>query len=458
MPLQVFGNLHTKAGNFGNPVVEIFRENAATLRLVGGDSSPCTEVAHRRGIAARIAGPCGTGHAAVDGVDTAAAGFCIRRASRKAGLSKVPTPSIPLATELAGACIDDRLEQLRPLLCNAFGDIVERVRSAKFVDRVVVQAFCEVQSVEVTSAQAGFQQIDHRVRWGIVADLRLRSLGLEREIGVAGSGSVVYEPDEVASALDALAGEAAETRQPTRAEAGEWPLVLSGRAMGMFVHEVVGHMCEADDLVSGREARSGRPFPIGVTLGPPFLCVEDDATRPGLFGSRRIDDAGGLSAPIPLIEGGAVVGHLRSRGLTDMAGVSCAMRADFRLPPRARMSNTVVKPVAGTSAEFVASLPRGILVSRLEEGEMDPATGRVSLIVRSAREIRRGLAKRLLTPFRIEAPARELLRAVCAVGTDLETLATYCASTAGIVPVGALAPAALLDPVPVFPLPRGARA
>lgn len=94
------------------------------------------------------------------------------------------------------------------------------------------------------------------------------------------------------------------------------PAILKNRAMGVFVHEVLGHRMEGHRQ---KEDSFGRTFTskVGQMVTAPFLSVVDDATLESfggipLRGFYEYDDEGVKARPVVMIENGVLRNFLMS--------------------------------------------------------------------------------------------------------------------------------------------------
>ena len=123
------------------------------------------------------------------------------------------------------------------------------------------------------------------------------------------------------------------------------PTILKNRAMGVFVHEVLGHRLEGHRQ---KQDSFGKTFTskIGQTVTAPFVSVVDDATLASfngqpLRGFYEYDDEGVKARPVTLIENGVLRGFLMSSSPIEGFPVSNGHgRASFGELPVARMGNT----------------------------------------------------------------------------------------------------------------------
>ncbi len=94
------------------------------------------------------------------------------------------------------------------------------------------------------------------------------------------------------------------------------PAILRSRAMGVFVHEVLGHRMEGHRQ---KEDSFGRTFTskLGQRVTAPFISVVDDATLESfagvpLRGFYEYDDEGVKSRPVVMVENGVLKNFLMS--------------------------------------------------------------------------------------------------------------------------------------------------
>ncbi len=203
--------------------------------------------------------------------------------------------------------------------------------------KLVVRLLSRARSIAVTHDDCGRRQ-DRTTHISIMIDGRLAT---PSPSPVRARGWLIRDlADLTAADLDRILASAAGDG-PSKVDPWPWPdrekrlpVVFAPGVGGTALHEVVGHGLEADH---------GRPTPKpGTNLGSRAITVIDDPTRPGLWGSRRIDDQGAPAAPITLVERGTVCDALHIRESSPAA--SSARRMDYRSRPLARMSNTYLAP------------------------------------------------------------------------------------------------------------------
>ena len=245
------------------------------------------------------------------------------------------------------------------------------------------------------------------------------------------------------------------------------PAILSGRAAGVFFHEILGHRVEGH-----RQKREddGQTFKkkIGERVLPPGFNVTFDPTRRrigrvDLAGAYRFDNQGVAARPVAVVRDGLLEGFLMSRtpieGFPNSNGHG---RKDIGRRPVARQSNLIVEVAAPVGAdELKAQLldairaqnkPFGLLFDDIQGGET--TTGRFRPNAFNVRPI---------MVYRVHLDGREeLVRGVDLIGTPLTALSRVaaaddqpavfngiCGAESGGVPVSATSPAILVSQIEV---------
>ena len=67
------------------------------------------------------------------------------------------------------------------------------------------------------------------------------------------------------------------------------PLVADRDLTGVYIHEALGHPCEADLVAAGDSCLEGK---LGQKIGSDLVTVVDDPLMRGGYGAYPIDDEG----------------------------------------------------------------------------------------------------------------------------------------------------------------------
>ncbi|MEO0601789.1 MAG: metallopeptidase TldD-related protein [Myxococcota bacterium] len=280
----------------------------------------------------------------------------------------------------------------------------------------------------------------------------------------------VHDPADLPGdgALTALADESLAELQSRieapRAEPYSGPVLLSGKASGVFVHEVLGHRVEGHRQKRDDE---GRTFAeqVGRSVLPGFIDIYDDPTieewqGTPLNGHYHYDDEGVGAARADIVDDGVFVGFLMSRSpIPGFANTNGHGRRSPGRAPTARMGNTILEarrkvPDASLRRRLVQLVRRqgleyGYIVDEIEGGFT--LTGRVTP---NAFNVRASRTRRVYADGRPD----EIVRGIDLVGTPLvafsnlvaagtrtEVFNGTCGAESGWVPVSAVAPSLLFE-------------
>jgi TldD protein len=246
------------------------------------------------------------------------------------------------------------------------------------------------------------------------------------------------------------------------------PAILSGRATGVFFHEIFGHRIEGHRQ---KDEAEGQTFTksVGKPVLPEFLSVIFDPTRAdfqgtALNGHYLYDDEGVKAQPVKVVDQGILKTFLMSR--SPIQGFDHSNGHGRRSPGLevvSRQSNLFVESSKKVSdAELRKMLieevkrqgkPYGLFFDQVVSGYTTTA--------------RRGLQAFTVVPlvvYRVYPDGRpdELIRGVDIVGTPLASFAKImatsdrmevfngiCGAESGDVPVSAIAPAILVSEIEV---------
>jgi TldD protein len=276
------------------------------------------------------------------------------------------------------------------------------------------------------------------------------------------------KPDVVEAAVKRVAGDVTDLLRAPAVEPFIGPAILSGRAAGVFFHEIFGHRIEGHRQ---RDEGEGQTFTksIGTPVLPQFLSVLFDPTRKSigtvdLNGSYAYDDEGVKARPLTLVEDGVLKTFLMSR--TPVAGFEHSNGHGRRQPGRevvSRQSNLFVESKKQVSDAQL----RAMLVEEIKRQDKPYGLFFRDVTGGYTTTQRRGLQAFTVVPlivYKVYPDGRpdELVRGVDIVGTPLASFAKilatsnspevfngYCGAESGSVPVSAVSPAILVSEIEV---------
>jgi TldD protein len=273
---------------------------------------------------------------------------------------------------------------------------------------------------------------------------------------------------EISARVEKMASDLKALRDAPLAEPFDGPALLSGRAAGVFFHEVLGHRLEGHRQ---RGEQEGQTFTkkVGQPVLPEFLSVVDDPTERQLNGMDlggwyEFDDEGMPATRVEVIKDGILKNFLMSRmPIKNFANSNGHGRSQPGLMPTGRQGNLIV-----TSSRTVKdSELRQKLIDEVKKQNkpyglyFEDIQGGFTLTQRSTPQAFQVLP---VLVWRVYADGKpdELVRGIDIVGTPLAALNRImltgekteifngiCGAESGQVPVAAAAPAMLFSEIEV---------
>ncbi len=230
------------------------------------------------------------------------------------------------------------------------------------------------------------------------------------------------------------------------------PVVFTAGTAGALVHELVGHLVEADLVASGDSPLAGLN---GAIVAPPSITLVDDPTRGDLPGAFDHDDEGVAAAPLTVIAAGTLSGWLCDRhGAERLAArPGRGRRSSWSQPPLPRLSNLILAAGSTAPSELERSLKLGLVVDRLGGATVDPVSGRTVILVEGGWEVRNGHRRRGLGRLELVGDVLRVLAAVDpAVGNDPtpDWRLGWCVKGGWPLPTGSEAPSLLVTELQVL--------
>jgi predicted Zn-dependent protease len=251
------------------------------------------------------------------------------------------------------------------------------------------------------------------------------------------------------------------------------PAILSGRAAGVFFHEIFGHRIEGHRQ---KDETEGQTFSasVGKSVLPDFLSIISDPTRKSagsvdLNGWYAFDDEGVAARPVQVVENGILKTFLLSRA--PIAGFPHSNGHGRRQPGMeavSRQSNLIVE----SARQMDDAGLRKLLVEEVVRQKkpyglyFEQVTGGYTTTRRA------GLQAFTVIPlvvYRVYADGRpdEIVRGADIVGTPLASFAKilatgnapavfngYCGAESGSIPVSAVSPALLVGEIEIQRKPQ----
>ncbi len=273
--------------------------------------------------------------------------------------------------------------------------------------------------------------------------------------------------------IQRLAEELSRLKSAPTSEAYSGPAILSGRAAGVFFHEVLGHRVEGHRQ---RDEFEGQTFTkkLGQKILPEFISVDDDPTRSELggiplMGHYSHDDEGVAAQPVPVVENGVLQNFLLSR--RPIENFTRSNGHGRRQPGgvvTARQGNLVVTAAQGIPYDRLRRRLRELARQQGKEYGLlfEDIAGGFTETMRFGPQTFQVLP---LMVYRVYADGRpdELVRGLGIVGTPLTVLGKVvaasdrgevfngvCVAESGAIPVSASSPALLISEIEVQKQPK----
>jgi predicted Zn-dependent protease len=277
-------------------------------------------------------------------------------------------------------------------------------------------------------------------------------------------------PDDkvLEAAIDRVAGDVAALLQAPEAEPFVGPAIFSGKAAGVFFHEIFGHRVEGHRQ---KDESEGQTFTksVGEKVLPDFLSVVFDPTKKkiggvDLNGWYDYDDEGVKARPVMAVENGVLKTFLMSR--SPIQGFDHSNGHGRRQPglePVSRQSNLIVESAHAVSGDRL----RAMLIEEAKRQNKPYGLYFRDITGGFTTTQRAGLQAFKVIPtvvYRVYVDGRpdELVRGADIVGTPLASFAKilatgdhaevfngYCGAESGSVPVSAVSPAILVSEIEI---------
>jgi TldD protein len=223
------------------------------------------------------------------------------------------------------------------------------------------------------------------------------------------------------------------------APAGEMPVVLGARVVGVLLHEAVGHGLEAD---FNRKDVSTYATMIGKKVAEPFVTVIDDGTIAELLGSINVDDEGTPSQRTILVDKGILTSYMHDKISARHYGLQSTgngRRESYRHHVMPRMRNTLMLAGPAKPEDLVRQAGNGIYVEDVSNGEVKIGEGDFSFYVTRGRMIENGKLTAPIKDINIMGNGPKMLQDITLVADDVEFSqggTGHCGKSGQRVPVG----------------------
>ena len=208
---------------------------------------------------------------------------------------------------------------------------------------------------------------------------------------------------------------------------GKFKVILDPKLTGTFIHEALGHACEADLVLNRESILEGK---LNTQIAGEEISVIDDPCFGQskkfdlpyeLFGSYFVDEEGTPAQKTMIIENGVLKNFLHnletaSRMDVDPNGHGRANSTGSK--PQVRMGFTFLEPRDWNLEEMIEDINNGILCEDFQYGYTDPTTGNFQFKCRLSYLIEKGEKKTLMRDVSFGGMTLEVLNKIAAIGNE----------------------------------------
>lgn len=151
-------------------------------------------------------------------------------------------------------------------------------------------------------------------------------------------------------------------------ESGEYTVVLSPLATGVFTHESFGHKSESDFMVG--DETMAKEWALGKMVAAKGVTIVDDGNELG-SGFVQFDDEGTKAKKTMIITDGKLTGRLHSTATATALKESLTSNAralNFEFEPIVRMTTTYIEKGDRKKDDIISEIENGIFVDTIRHG------------------------------------------------------------------------------------------
>lgn len=230
------------------------------------------------------------------------------------------------------------------------------------------------------------------------------------------------------------------------------PIVFASPSSGVLLHEVFGHLLEADFFISS-------PFKdyYNNKIGSEELSIIDNGTL-GLHCISKYDDEGTKLQETTLISKGVLKTPLVDKRFSThlnvpLTGNGWKDLANGTVCPR--MTTIYALPGDKKLDTLKNSIAEGLMVYSLQGGQVDVSTGNFTLYTEESYLINNGLLTHKVNPTIIYGNAVDALGNITGIGNDLKFTKMICGKMGQFMPVGIGGPSLLVEDLKIGRIVNG---
>ena len=206
---------------------------------------------------------------------------------------------------------------------------------------------------------------------------------------------------------------------------GKFKVILDSKLTGTFIHEALGHACEAD-LILNKESILAEK--LNTKIAEEDITVIDDPSFGQskkfnlpyeLFGSYFIDEEGIPAQRTTIIENGVLKNYLHNLETASRMNMSPnghGRANSSSSKPQVRMGFTFLEPRNWKLDEMIEDTKNGILCEDFQYGYTDPTSGNFQFKCRLSHMIESGEKGTLMRDVSFSGMTLDVLKKITAIG------------------------------------------
>jgi TldD protein len=320
-------------------------------------------------------------------------------------------------TDLASVDIEEKIKIVQESELHA-RKYSETIKSASCMYHEILD-----HKIIVNSDGTEVEIYDSKPEFNIVSVARMgtESVTISEGIGITGGWQDLFlkkDPLEYAT----LASEKATKLLGAKHVTGEkTTLILDPGMVGLISHEAMGHMVEADFVLSGSIVRDK----IGHKIASELITLVDSGQSniaANAAGTIPVDDEGVMAGRTAIIENGILKSFLHNREtalIFDAKPTGNARAFEYSDDPLIRMRNTFIEPRNDKLDDIIRETRHGYLIKGPRNGQAD-ANGEFMFGSQEVYMIEKGEIQEPMKGASISGNAFDVLQSVDMVGNDFE--------------------------------------
>ena len=292
----------------------------------------------------------------------------------------------------------------------------EKIKSASCIYREILD-----HKIIVNTDGAEVQLYDSKPEFVVttIAAEGNETATISEGIGVTGGWNDLFAKHDPLDYATLASDKAVNLLEANHLSGESTTIILDPGMVGLIAHEAIGHMVEADFVLSGSVAKDK----LGQQVASELVTLTDSGeskTSPNGAGTIAVDDEGVGVEPVVIIENGYLKSFLHNREsafVFDTRPAGNARAYEYDDDPLIRMRNTFLEPKRDTIDDMLRETKHGYLLKGARNGQAD-ANGEFMFAFQEAYLIEKGEIKELLKGASVSGGAFRVLRSVDMVGKD----------------------------------------